>query len=78
MTTEQKLTIDGTEYLISNLSAEAKAQLQMLQLTEQEIARLQTQLMIAQTARNAYAQALKAALPSPLEEVQASETLKFN
>ena len=51
----------------------------MLKLTEQEIQRLQLQLAIAQTARNAYAQALKQALPTPVEQVQAQgDTLKFN
>lgn len=74
---EQKITIDGVEYALSSLSAEAKGQLQMLQVTEQEIKRLQTQLAIAQTARNAYTKALLASLPSPLEQAQASDTLKL-
>lgn len=39
----------------------------MLQVTDAEIGRLNAQLAIAQTARNAYANALKAALPVSTE-----------
>lgn len=56
------ITIDNTQYDLDSLSADAKSQLQMLQITEQEIVRLNAQLAIAQTARNAYAKALKDAL----------------
>lgn len=58
-----KITIDNVEYNTDNLSDEAKQQLQMLQITEQEMSRLNAQLAIAQTARIAYANALKQALP---------------
>lgn len=57
------IKIDNVEYDFDALSDDAKAQLQMLQVTEQEIARLNTQLAIAQTARNAYARALSELLP---------------
>lgn len=77
--TDPKITIDGQEYALSSLSNDTRTQLQMLRVTEQEIARLNLQLAIAQTARNAYAQALKQSLPTPLEQVLAQgETLKFN
>ena len=65
MTQEAKktvITIDGTEYAIDELSANARAQIVNLRVADQEIARLQTQLAIAQTARAAYAQALAAEL----------------
>ena len=75
---EPQLTIDGLDYPLSSLSEDAKSQLQMLQITEQEIQRLQWQLAIAQTARNAYAQALKAKLPSATELALTSDTLKLN
>ncbi len=58
-----KITIDNVEYNTDNLSDEAKQHLQMLQITEQEMSRLNAQLAIAQTARIAYANALKQALP---------------
>lgn len=68
----QIITIDGKDYDTDHLSEEAKSQLANVQLTDQEIQRLQFQLAIAQTARNAYAQALNAALPV------AGDTIKFN
>ncbi len=57
------INIDNSEYDFEGLSQEAKAQLQMLQATDQQIAHLNLRLAIAQTARNAYAKALKDALP---------------
>ncbi|WP_087720922.1 DUF6447 family protein [Salinicola salarius] len=59
----QTLTIDGTEYNLADLSENARAQVTNLRVTDQEIARLQQQLAIAQTARTAYARALSAELP---------------
>jgi len=59
----QTLTIDGTDYNLADLSDNAKSQVTNLRVTDQEIARLQQQLAIYQTARTAYAQALKAELP---------------
>ena len=63
MTDSKTITIDDKEYVLDDLSDAAKAQLVSLQVTNQEIIRLQQQQKIAQTARNAYAQALSAALP---------------
>ena len=60
------ITIDGKEYDSEKLSTEAKSQLTSLQVTDAEIQRLQIQLAIAQTARNAYATALKSALSDSL------------
>ena len=61
------INIDNVEYDTDNLSDEAKQHLQMLQITEAEIGRLNAQLAIVQTARIAYANALKAALPVSTE-----------
>ena len=55
----QTITIDGKEFSLNDLSDQAKAQLGNLQAADTEISRLQVQLAIAQTARNAYAQVLK-------------------
>ena len=63
MTESKTITINDKEYVLDDLSDAAKAQLVSLQVTNQEIIRLQQQQKIAQTARNAYAQALSAALP---------------
>jgi hypothetical protein len=54
--------IDNINYDTDNLSDQGKQHLRMLQITEQEITRLNAQLAIAKTARMAYANALKAAL----------------
>jgi hypothetical protein len=56
------VTIDGKEYELAALSDEARAQLLNLRVTDQEIARLQRQIAIAQTARGAYARALQGEL----------------
>jgi hypothetical protein len=52
----------------------ARAQLQSLQFVDGELARLQAQTAVLQTARAAYAKALNAALPALL----AGDTMKFN
>jgi hypothetical protein len=57
------ITIDGNEYDLDQLSEAAKSQLTNIQVTDQEIARLQQRLAIAQTARQAYARALQGELP---------------
>jgi len=67
------ITIDNKTYDTDQLSTEAKAQLQSLQFVEQELARLQAKTAAMQTARNAYAKALQAALPT----LPAGDTLKL-
>jgi len=61
---EPVITVNGKKYLVADLAEEAKTQLVNIQAADAEINRLQVQLAIAQTARNAYQQALIAALPS--------------
>lgn len=58
-----KISIDGKEYDTDTLSEDAKANIQNVQYCEQKMAELKRELAIAQTARNAYAQALKGSLP---------------
>lgn len=58
------IKINGKDYDTEKLSKEAKQQLASIKLTDQEIARLQVQLAIAQTARNAYAKELQSLLPN--------------
>lgn len=62
MNLPEYVTINGTSYASAKLSAEAKAQLASVQATDAEIARLQQQMAIMQTARNTYFNALLAAL----------------
>lgn len=57
-----KITVDEKEYDTDDISDEAKAQLQSLQFVDNEIVREQLKTAALQTARNAYAQALQAAL----------------
>ncbi len=52
------IKINEVDYDSDKLSKEAKQQLQMLAVANAEIKRLQAQLAIAQTTKNAYAQAL--------------------
>lgn len=63
MSDGQTITIDGKDYALEDLSEAAKSQLTNLRVTDQEIARLQQQLAITQTARTTYANALKTELP---------------
>ena len=64
-TTAATITIDGQQYDLNSLSDEARSQITNLQVVDQKIAETQQTLAILQTARIAYAGALKAALPTP-------------
>jgi hypothetical protein len=59
----QTVTIDDIEYDLDKLSVEAKNQLVSLQFVDQELQKLNAQAAVLQTARMAYAEALKEALP---------------
>lgn len=60
---KQKLTIDGKEYLLDDLSEAAKTQLMNLRAADQKIASVQQELAMLQTARNVYAKAMAESLP---------------
>jgi len=68
------ITIDNKQFDLDSLSEDAKAQLISLQFCDQELARLQSQAAAYQTARIAYAKALKEALPT----APVGDTLKFS
>lgn len=68
------IKIDNKEYDLDTLSDESKAQLASLQFVEQELARLQSQAAVLQTARVSYAKALQASLPA----VGGSDTIKLS
>ncbi len=57
------VTVDNVEYELDQLSDDAKAQLASLQYVDAELGRLSAQVAAMQTARIAYANALKVALP---------------
>jgi hypothetical protein len=63
MTNAPKVTIDGKEYKLDDLSDKAKADLTSMKLVDQKIAQKQQDLAILQTARNAYAKSLTENLP---------------
>jgi len=58
------IKINDVDYQLDDLSDDAKGQLQGIQVADAEIKRLNMQLALAQTARNAYMQALQAVLPA--------------
>lgn len=73
------IKIDDREFDLDSLPEAAKQNLNMLQLIEAELQRLQVRVAIANTAKNAHLQALKSHLPTPLEQVQAQgDTIKFS
>ena len=57
-----KVSIDGVEYDTDTMSKESRQQWDMLVMTEQKIRQLQAEVAMVQTARQAYASALKASL----------------
>ena len=63
------ITIDGQGYDLASLSDEAKSQLASLQFVDAEVARLQAQMAALQTARNAYALALRQLLPPTSDRI---------
>jgi flagellin-like hook-associated protein FlgL len=62
------VNIDGTEYKLDSLSEDARNQLLNIRAVDMEIARLKQLQAIAQTARSAYAAALKRSLPTAEEK----------
>lgn len=72
------IKIDDRDFDLDSLSPEAKQQLEMIVACENKLRELQRDTMITQTARNAYANALKSLLPTPLEQTMAEgDTLKL-
>lgn len=73
MALPEYITINGTNYSSAKLSEEARNQVLNIQVVDAEVARLQQQLAIAQTARNAYSNALINAVKAPAAEPSAPE-----
>ncbi len=59
----KKISVDGIDYALDDLSKDSKQLVANLAATDQEIKRQQFQLMLAQTARAAMVAALKTTLP---------------
>ena len=60
---EPTITIDKTDYKLSELSDEAKAQIQSIQFVDAELLRLQNLTAIMETAKVGYQKELKKQLP---------------
>lgn len=67
------ITIDGKEYEYESLSDKAKAQLTSMQFVDNELARLQAQASVLQTARMAYSKELQ----NELNPLGSGDTIKF-
>jgi hypothetical protein len=72
------IKIDDKEYDLDSISADAKAQIEMLLATDNKIRELQRDLAIAQTARNAYGKALTGLLDMPVLEMPVGDTIKLS
>ena len=59
---KQKVSIDGTEYIIDDLSDNAKTQLMNIQFVDAQIQQLNNEWAVADTARIGYTRALKSEL----------------
>ena len=59
---KQKVSIDGTEYILDDLSDNAKAQLLNIQFVDAQIQQLNNEWAVADTARIGYTRALKSEL----------------
>ena len=58
-----KVTIDGKEFEVDDLSDKAKQQLASLQFVQNELNKINAQLAVYKTAQAAYSSALKNELP---------------
>lgn len=73
------IKIDNQDYELDSLSDACKAQLSSIQMVDQELARLNALAAALQTARSAYAQALKAALPAAAAPASAgADAIRFS
>ena len=63
-----KISIDGKEYDLDDLSDEAKNQIVSLRFVDSELSRIQAQAATLQTARLAYSRALKTLLEEGKKE----------
>lgn len=70
----EKITIDGKEYALEDLSNEAKAMIANIKYVDQKIADLKSQIAVMNAAREYYSAVLKSHLPTNAED----DTVKFD
>ena len=61
----QNVMVDGHSYALDSLSEEARNLLALIQASNDQIAKAQSAIAIADTARQVYIQKVKAILPDP-------------
>ena len=66
---DEKITIDGVDYNLEDLSENAKLQLRNIQFVDAQIQQLNNEWAVADTARIGYSNALK----NEIDKVQGSE-----
>ena len=62
MTKEKKITVDGVEYKIGDLSENALAQLESIYFVDSQLQQLNNEWAVADTAKIGYKNALKSEL----------------
>jgi hypothetical protein len=75
MADKAKIKIDNKEYVIDELSNEAKVQVQNILYVNNKIADLQSQIAVLNAAREYYLSQLRKFLPKEEEE---EDKIKFN
>lgn len=63
MEDEEEVTVDGVSYKVASLNEEARTQVNNIKFVEAEMAALQSRLAVYTTAKIAYENALRQALP---------------
>lgn len=63
----EEVTVDGISYRVDELSEEARTQVTNIKFVDAEIATLNARLAVYTTARKAYENALRAAMPRSLQ-----------
>lgn len=63
-TKEDKMTIDGIEYKLSEISEQCQTEIKSLQFTEAQMTRLTNELAVTETALNAYRASIAQQLPT--------------
>lgn len=58
------VTIDGSEYTLDSLSAEAREQIARISAADRRLQEIQVDFVMVQTARAAFAEKLKTLLPA--------------
>lgn len=79
------IKLDGQDYDFDTLPENVKKQLQSLQFVDAELIRLENQIAVFKTAKNAYMNAIKQTLKAavvpneiPASGIMAGDTIKFD